>query len=63
VSGIISRNNPKPPSQTWKIFIKNHMTDLVAVDFLAVPTIRFEMLFVFVVLSHDRRIVIHFKGV
>jgi transposase InsO family protein len=37
------------------------MMDMVAVDFLVVPTIRFKMLFVFVVLSHDRRIVIHFN--
>jgi len=37
------------------------MADLVAVDFLVVPTIRFKMLFVFVVLSHDRRKVIHFN--
>jgi putative transposase len=61
VSGIIRRNSPKPPSQTWKTFIKNHMADMVAVDFLVVPTIRFKMLFVFIVLSHDRRKVIHFN--
>ena len=61
VSGIIKRNSPKSPSQTWKTFIKNHMTDMVAVDFLVVPTIRFKMLFIFVVLSHDRRKVIHFN--
>jgi putative transposase len=61
VSGIIRRNNPKRPSQTWKTFIKNHMPDMVAVDFLVVPTIRFKMLFVFVVLSHTRRRVVHFN--
>jgi putative transposase len=61
VSGIIRRNDPKPPSQTWKTFIKNHMPDMVAVDFLVVPTIRFKMLFVFVVLSLDRRHVVHFN--
>jgi putative transposase len=61
VSGIIRRNSPKRPSQTWKTFIKNHMPDMVAVDFLVVPTIRFKMLFVFVVLSHDRREVLHFN--
>jgi hypothetical protein len=44
--GIIRRNIPKPPSQTWKNFIKNHMPDIVAVDFLVVPTIRIKMLFV-----------------
>jgi len=37
------------------------MPDMVAVDFLVVPTIRFKMLFVFVVLSHDRRRVVHFN--
>ncbi len=31
VSGLLSRRNPKPPSQTWKTFIKNHMTEMVAV--------------------------------
>ncbi|MFT6752237.1 MAG: putative transposase [Candidatus Azotimanducaceae bacterium] len=61
VSGIIKRNSPKPRSQTWKTFVKNHMTDMVAIDFLVVPTICFKMLFVFVVLSHDRRKVIHFN--
>ena len=61
VSGIIRRSSPKPPSQTWKTFFKNHMTDTVAVDFLVVPTIRFKMLCVFVVLSHDRRKVIYFN--
>jgi putative transposase len=61
VSRIIKRSNPKPPSQGWKTFIKNHMMDMVAVDFLVIPTIRFKMLFVFVVLSHDRRRVFHFN--
>ena len=61
VSGLLSRRNPKPPSQTWKTFIKNHMTEMVAVDFLVVPTIRFRLLFVFVVLSHARREDIHFN--
>ena len=37
------------------------MPDIVAVDFLVVPTIRFKMLFVFVVLSHARRRVVHFS--
>ena len=61
VSGLISRHILKPPSQTWKTFIKNHMTDMVAVDFLVVPTVRFKMLYVFIVLSHARRQVIHFN--
>lgn len=61
VSGIICQNKHKLPSQTWRTFIQNHMTDMVAVDFLVVPTVRFKLLFVFVVLSHDRRKVVHFN--
>jgi len=52
VSGLLRRHKRKPPSQTWRTFIKNHMPDMVGVDFLVVPTIRFQMLFVFVILSH-----------
>ncbi len=33
---------------------------LVSVDFFVVPTIRFEILYVFLVLAHDRRRILHF---
>jgi putative transposase len=49
----------KPPSPTWKAFLKNHVNDLVSIDFFIVPTIRFKLLFVLVVLAHARRKVIH----
>jgi hypothetical protein len=49
----------KPSSPTWKAFLTNHVTDLVSIDFFIVPTIRFELLFVLVVLAHVRRKVIH----
>jgi putative transposase len=45
----------KPPSQTWRTFLENHLKDLVSVDFFTVPTIRFQVLYVFLVLAHDRR--------
>ncbi len=51
----------KPPSQTWRTFLNNHIKDLVAVDFFTVPTVSFRVLFVFVVLAHDRRRHIHFN--
>ena len=38
----------KPPSQTWKTFLENHVGDIVAVDFFVVPTITFRLLYVFV---------------
>jgi len=51
----------KPPSQTWKAFLNNHLNDLVSIDFFTVPTVTFRVLFVFVVLSHYRRRVVHFN--
>jgi len=45
----------KPPSQTWRSFLENHVSDLVSVDFFTVPTVVFNIMFVFVVLAHDRR--------
>jgi putative transposase len=45
----------KPPSQTWRSFLENHVDTLVSVDFFTVPTVFFDVLFVFVVLAHDRR--------
>jgi len=53
--------HPKPPSQTWRTFLTNHVSQLVSVDFFAVHTVWFEILFVFVVLAHDRRRVVHFN--
>jgi putative transposase len=51
----------KPPSQTWHTFLQNHVSQLVSIDFFTVPTIRFQILYVFLVLAHDRRRVIHFN--
>jgi putative transposase len=48
-----------PPSQTWRTFLENHLTELVSVDFFTVPTIRFQVLYVFLVLAHDRRRIVH----
>ena len=51
----------RPPSQTWRTFLDNHLRSLVAVDFFTVPTVTFKVLFVFVVLAHHRRRVVHFN--
>jgi transposase InsO family protein len=50
----------KPPSQTWRTFLENHVKTLVSIDFLTVPTLRFQILYVFLVLAHDRRRILHF---
>ena len=51
----------KPPSQNWRTFLENHAKQLVSVDFFVVPTVTFRILYVFLVLAHDRRRVVHFN--
>jgi hypothetical protein len=51
----------KPPSQTWRTFLQNHAQQLVSIDFFTVPTIRFQVLYVFLVLAHDRRRILHYN--
>ena len=51
----------KPPSQTWRTFLDNHVQQLVSIDFFTVPTIRFQVLYVFLVLAHDRPRILHFN--
>jgi transposase InsO family protein len=55
------RVRPKmPPSPTWKAFLNNHVKDLAAMDFFVVPTITHKVLFVLVILAHERRRIVHF---
>jgi putative transposase len=51
----------RPSSPTWKTFLTHHIQDLVALDFLVVPTVRHTVLFVLVILAHHRRRVVHFN--
>ncbi len=49
----------KPPSQTWRTFLANHLQQLAAADFFVVPTATCRRLFVLVILLHERRHVVH----
>ena len=51
----------KPPSQTWRIFLDNHVKELVSIDFFTVPTATFRILYVLVVLRHEQRQIVHFN--
>ena len=51
---------PKPPSQSWKTFLRNHTDCLASIDFFVLPTATFRLLFVFIVLHHERRRIVHF---
>jgi putative transposase len=61
VSRFMPRKTGKPPSQTWRTFLDNHLGSLASIDFFAVPTATFRVLLVFFVLRHDRRQVVHFN--
>jgi transposase InsO family protein len=51
---------PKSPSQTWRTFLRNHVSCLASADFFIVPSATFHLLFVFIVLHHERRRIVHF---
>jgi putative transposase len=62
ISNILKKaRSTKPPSQTWRTFIKNHMDSTFSIDFFTVPTATFKILYVFIVLWNDRRTVVHFN--
>ena len=50
-----------PASPTWKTFLTNHVPDIVACDFFTVPTATCRVLFVFIMLAHARRRIVHFN--
>lgn len=58
VATYMRRRQP-PPSQTWRTFLTNHVTQLMAADFFVVPTVTGRLLFVLVILAHHRRRVVH----
>src|SRR5882762_1189292 len=49
----------QPPSQTWRTFLRNHIGQVMAADFFVVPTATCRLLFVLVILAHERRRVVH----
>jgi transposase InsO family protein len=61
VSRFMPPRPRKPPSQTWRTFLDNHVGSLASIDFFTVPTATFRILYVFFVLKHDRRRVLHFN--
>jgi putative transposase len=60
VSRLVRRPQ-RPPSQTWRTFLTNHVAALASTDFFTVSTVTGRVLFVFVVLLHHRRRIVHFN--
>jgi hypothetical protein len=48
----------RPPSQTWRTFLTNQVGQIMAADFFVVPTATYRLLFVLVILAHERRRVV-----
>jgi hypothetical protein len=62
----VSRYMPKrlPPAgsrQRWATFMQNHLHETLASDFAVVPTLTFGIVYVFFVLSLERRQILHFN--
>ena len=62
----VSRYLPKRPPdaarrQNWLKFLRNHKDAIVAMDFFVVPTVRFQLLYVWFVIDHGRRRILHFN--
>jgi transposase InsO family protein len=53
------RPRRRPPSQTWRTFLMNHVASLVSMDFFTVPTLTGRVLFVLLLLTHHRRRIVH----
>ena len=45
----------EPPSQGWRTFLRNHASEIAAMDFFVVPTIGFDLLYAFIIVRIDRR--------
>jgi putative transposase len=63
-TATIRKYRPKtrrPPSQSWRTFLQNHAGAIAAMDFFVVPTVTARLLYVLVVMNHERRKVVHFN--
>jgi putative transposase len=58
VSRLLAQRS-RPPSQPWRTFLTNHLSALVSMDFFTVSTLTGRVLFVLVLISHDRRRMVH----
>jgi transposase InsO family protein len=61
VSRYLPKRKPdRDQHQRWMTFLRNHKDGIAAMDFLVVPTLRFQLLYVWFVIAHGRRRILHF---
>ena len=66
VSRYIKKIRSKDPrtlkkQQQWKTFLENHRHSILAMDFFTIPTVSFKILYVFFIIDHARRKIVHFN--
>ncbi len=61
VARYMPRRPRGPSSQTWRTFLRNHLQCTAACDFFVVPTVTFRLLYCFMIISHERRRIVHFN--
>ena len=62
ISRYLPKAEPRPDQhQRWMTFLRNHKDLIAGMDFFVVPTVRFNLLYVWFVLDHGRRRVLHFN--
>ena len=49
------------PAKRWLAFLRNHREAIAAMDFFTVPTLTFNVLYCFFIISHDRRRIVQFN--
>ena len=47
------------PSQNWRTFLRNQAEGIAAIDMFVVASVSFRLLYVMIILAHDRRRIIH----
>jgi transposase InsO family protein len=62
ISRYLPKAEPDPDcQQRWTTFLRNHRNLITGMDFFVVPTVRFRLLYVWFVIDHGRRRILHFN--
>jgi len=62
VSRYLPKAEPDPGhQQRWATFLRNHRDLIAGMDIFVVPTVRFQLLYVWFAIDHGRRRVLHFN--
>jgi putative transposase len=62
ISRYLPNRKPDPGSQQrWSTFLRNHRDVIAGMDFFVVPTVRFQLLYVWFAIDHGRRRILHFN--